>query len=243
MKISIVIATFNSENYIENCIKSTINQTSNKFEIIIIDGNSTDNTNKIISKYKDHISVHISEPDDGIYDAWNKGLNNSSSDWIMFVGSDDILKKNAIENYIEYIDGHSSENLEYISAKVNLVDNRGNITRTVGEKWKFTKFRRFMNVAHSASIHHVSLFEKYGQYDTTYKIAGDYELLLRAKGELKAGFMDFVMLDMGMEGVSNTMIGEVLKESFFAKFKSGNVSKILCSLDYIYALFVNKLIK
>ena len=82
-----------------------------------------------------------------------------------------------------------------------------------------------MNVAHPGSIHHVSLFEKYGQYDTTYKIAGDYELMLRAKGELKAGFIDLVVLDMGMEGVSNTMIEKVLKESFFAKLHDTTQTK------------------
>lgn len=243
MKISIIIATFNSEDFIENCIKSIINQTSNNYEIIIIDGSSTDNTNRIITKYKEYIKFYVSEPDKGIYDAWNKGLDNSNSDWIMFVGSDDILKKDAIENYIDFITKNSNQHIEYVSARMNLTDKKGNIIRTVGEKWRFSKFRRFMNVAHPASIHHISLFEKYGVYDTTYKIAGDYELLLRAKSKLKAEFIDTVVIDMGMEGVSSVLLHKVFKESFRAKNKTANVSKILCFVDYCHAYFANKIHK
>lgn len=243
MKISIIIATYNSEKVIENCIKSIINQTSNKFEVIIIDGDSTDNTNNIIAKYKEYISFYVSEPDEGIYDAWNKGLVNSNSDWIMFVGSDDLLKNDAIENYIEFINKNYNQDIEYISARMNLINNEGNIIETVGEKWKFSKFRRFMNVAHPASIHHVSLFKKYGVYNSTYKIAGDYEFLLRAKDKLKAEFIDAVVIDMGTEGVSKVMLHRVLKESFRAKNESANVPKTLCLIDYCYAYIVNKVLK
>ena len=95
--ISIITVCYNSEKTIERSIQSIINQSYKNIEFIIIDGSSSDNTLEIIDKYKEMISIKISEKDSGIYDAFNKGLNICNGDLIGFVNSDDYLMPDALE--------------------------------------------------------------------------------------------------------------------------------------------------
>ena len=100
-KITIITICFNSAESIERTIKSVCNQKNDQVEYIIIDGKSTDNTLEIIENYKNNIDKIISEKDEGIYDAYNKGINNASGDYIMFLNSDDWLDSSALEK-IQY---------------------------------------------------------------------------------------------------------------------------------------------
>ena len=95
--ITIITATFNADSWVENLIKSVIPQLTNKVEFIIIDGNSTDNTISLIQKYKEYIAYWCSESDNGIYDAWNKGIRKATGEWIMFLGADDLLQPGALD--------------------------------------------------------------------------------------------------------------------------------------------------
>ena len=98
LKISIITPTFNSEKYLERCIKSIQSQDYNNIEHIIIDGDSTDETRNIIKKYQNNKTILISEKDDGIWDAMNKGLKIASGDIVGFLNSDDYYYPNAIKN-------------------------------------------------------------------------------------------------------------------------------------------------
>ena len=93
LKLSIITVTKNDKNYIEDCIKSVIEQKYPNYEYIIIDGGSTDGTIDIIKKYCDHISIFISEPDGGIYDAMNKGIKLATGDIVGILNSDDIYNE------------------------------------------------------------------------------------------------------------------------------------------------------
>ena len=240
VKISVIIATYNSEGTIRNCLASLAGQSTNKFEVIIIDGCSSDGTVEII-KQSHIVSYFISEKDDGIYDAWNKGLNFVSGKWVMFLGSDDTLDKFAIENYIDFLD--TNKGFDFVSARANFVDENNRILEVIGEKWEYRKMRRFMNVCHTSSLTNINLFDKYGIFNKSYKIAGDYEFLLRVGKELKAGYIDKIQCNMRQGGLSTKLISKVLRESYIAKRSSGNVSIILCLFDYCYAFIVNKIIK
>ena len=106
VKITIITASFNSAKTIGQTIQSVLDQTYKNIEYIIFDAASTDDTLRIIKGFESSFNNNLiwkSEPDDGIYDAWNKGLSISTGDWIMFVGSDDILCKNAVGTYVEAI--------------------------------------------------------------------------------------------------------------------------------------------
>lgn len=140
MKISIIIATWNAENTLKECLDSIVPQLTEETELILIDGGSCDDTNEIIDSYGKNVSVHISERDKGIYDAWNKGVKVAHGDWVMFIGADDILLPGAISTYLDVI--RSTDNIntyDYICAHNEYIDNNGKLLKLLGAapEWKF----------------------------------------------------------------------------------------------------------
>lgn len=232
--ITIITATFNVEEVIERSILSVINQEYENIEYIVIDGGSTDGTVEILKKYSHRISYWISEKDAGIYDAWNKGLSRSTGDWISFLGADDLYLPGALSNFVNYIDKLKDPSIEFISSKINLINQNGNIMRTVGKPWNWDTFRVYMNVSHVGALHSKSLFDIHGLYNLDYKIIADYELLLRRGKNLKADFLDIVTVNMQIGGVSNQSnlsFNEVKRAKIFNKART----PIMAYLDYLIA--------
>ncbi len=236
MKMSVITATYNSEKTITNTLNSILNQTITGFEYVIIDGNSQDNTIKIIKEYECKFAnkfidfKFISESDYGIYDAWNKGLRMSKGHWVSFLGSDDTYVNNAIETYRNVIlDSPSETSLIY--SNITQIKNEKYLRELKGT-WKWKIFRRYMNIAHVGSFHNKDYFETYGNFDTSYKIAGDYEMLLRAKQNLKTIKINKSTVFMGTDGLSNSNILNVFKETFRAKHETGKINKLICSVDF-----------
>ena len=126
MKISIIIATYNASKTLKTCLDSIVPQLCTEAELIIVDGASKDNTNDIIKSFGDNVSVHISEPDKGIYDAWNKGVALSHGEWVMFIGADDILLSNAVSTYLNTIKNTADiDSYDYICAHNEYVNEEG----------------------------------------------------------------------------------------------------------------------
>ncbi|WP_298237190.1 glycosyltransferase family 2 protein [uncultured Algibacter sp.] len=246
MLISIITASYNSEKTIGKTINSILNQSSSNFEYIIIDGNSKDNTLSIIEKHeKDFIKKGIrfkwvSEPDKGIYDAWNKGISYAKGNWIGFLGSDDVYYPDALEKYENILKSHP--NIDYVSSKVRLV-NKGKLLRIISGKWQWKIFKHYMNVAHVGSLHSANYYKKYGIYNTKYKIAGDYEMLLRSQDSLKYLFMDEFTAEMEAGGLSNSLVKQVMLETRLAKNKSGKVNIIIANMDFVIAFLKIKIKK
>jgi glycosyltransferase involved in cell wall biosynthesis len=233
-KISIVIAVFNGAKTFQECLDSFTQQTYQYKELLVIDGGSTDGTIDLIIANQQHMHYWISEPDKGIYDAWNKALKHASGDWVSFLGADDTLLPNALQNYSSYLQTHEDEALDYVSSKVNLVSG-DKFIRTIGKPWKWHAFKRYMNVAHVGSLHHKRLYEKYGGYDTSYKICADYEFLLRPKASLKAGFLNIETVDMSIGGASDS--NAALIETARAKVTSGGRNKLIAKFESKFAIF------
>lgn len=204
MTISIIIATYNAAKTLQRCLDSIIPQLTDETELILVDGGSKDNTNQIIDSYGDKISVHISEPDKGIYDAWNKGVKSAHGDWVMFIGADDLLLPNAIQSYSEAIRSTSNaDEYDYICAHNEYVDMKGKLLKILGEKPVWSKMRRGMVAAHVASLHNRhNLFEMIGGYNLDFKICADYELLLRKKSKLKSLMIPAHIARMTVGGMS-----------------------------------------
>jgi len=232
--ISIIVATYNSEKTLEKCLDSIINQKNSSIELIIIDGGSTDQTLEILSRYNKNIDCLISEIDDGIYDAWNKGIKVANGKWMMFVGSDDELRPGCIDSYQEQI--IEDTNYDYISGRIMLVNQQGDELREFGQPYDWGVFRTIMNLAHVSALHNRRLYDKYGYYDTSYKICGDYELLLRPKGELKVKFIDKLLANMAIGGVSYGSFA-ALEETRKAKLKHMVKSTPSIFFDYHYSVF------
>lgn len=231
--ITVITVVFNGAATIENTIESIISQSYDRVEYIVIDGGSTDGTIDIIRKFEHSIDYWVSEPDTGIYDAWNKGIVLSSGDWISFLGCDDIYLHGAIDAYARIISNFRDRPVDYISSKVNLTTGT-KVVRTVGQRWNWKYFKKYMNVAHPGSMHSIRLFKEHGLYDTTYKICGDYELLLRARKELKVEFISSATVGMCIGGVSDNT--SALCEAERAKVITGGRIRALCYIEKLTAV-------
>ena len=145
---------------------------------------------------------------------------------VSFLGSDDYYYPDAIENYYNEIIQIKAE-LDFIHSNVK-VEQR----KVISEKWQWKKFRRKMNIAHVGAFHNTNYFKKYGLFNTNYRIAGDYELLLRAKNKLKTHWFNKVTAFMSDGGISNNQVKNVLKETTLVKIQNKSTSKFIAELDY-----------
>jgi glycosyltransferase involved in cell wall biosynthesis len=231
MRISIITICYNRSATIAKAIESVLNQDYPNIEYIIIDGNSTDGTKNIIESYSDKISKYISEPDLGMYDAINKGLNIVTGDVVGLMHSDDVFYDSAVvskiaakfekESQTEGIYGNGI----YVSndAEEKLVRNR------IGGAYNFNNLKSGWLPLHPTVYLKKSLIEKYGVYDLNFKIASDTEFLLRYlyKYKIKLSYLDEYIVTMRMGGLSTSYkrAFEVLKEDY-SIYKFHNVNPI-----------------
>jgi glycosyltransferase involved in cell wall biosynthesis len=196
--VSVITATYNAGDCLESSIISVFRQTYPNYEYIVIDGASTDNTIQILKDYDSKITFWMSEPDSGLYEAWNKAIEHCRGEWILFIGADDQLLPDALETYVNYINNHTERTLEYISSRAQRINSDGTLGNVVGNPWKWSKFKKRMTTAHPGSFHSRKLFERYGIYNTKYRIIADYEMLLRTKDTLRAGFINKITVQMAI---------------------------------------------
>ena len=176
MKVTVVTAVLNDAGHIEQTILSVISQTDIEIEYIIVDGGSKDGTLELIGKYKDKISLLISESDRGVYDAMNKGIEHSSGDFVYFLNSGDVLLNPSILSKIKFEDVNVQNTIIY----GNVVVAYGNIEALEKPRPFFNSKMKFKGIG----ICHQSMFFpgeliRNEKYDLSYKIAADYDLVYR----------------------------------------------------------------
>lgn len=177
LKVSIITACLNSEKTIEETLRSVVNQTYCNIEHIVIDGKSKDNTLQIVNKYQKYIAKVISEPDKGIYDAFNKGVKESSGDIIYFLNSDDYLHDNeVISDVIKQFETNKDLKLIYGNVLV-LNENIGSLV-PVGREFNVRDFTEGLMPHHAGVFVKKELFYKNGLFDLQYKIASDFDFVL-----------------------------------------------------------------
>ena len=180
--ITIIVATLNSSPTLQRCIESIISQTYPHKELIIIDGGSTDGSLPIIEKYSDCITYWESKPDRGIYHAWNKALGHAHGDWICFLGADDYFHdQDVLTMIVPYLEKATETEIRIVYGKIIKVNKDGHIIRVEGKPWSKVGWlmRHGMSIPHPGMMHHCRLFEIHGRFDETFRISGDYDLLLR----------------------------------------------------------------
>lgn len=206
-KISIITVSYNSVETIEQTILSVLNQSYSNIEYIIIDGASTDGTVDLIRKYEDQIAYWVSEPDNGIYDAMNKGLDVASGDIIGIINSDDWYETNAVELIVQYFKNNSE--LEGVCGNllIHLDFNKYNMIKVSHSSINLSNIREKMSIAHPTLFLKKSFYLTYGKFDPKYSIAADYELLLRAmlKGA-KLGYIPFLIAHFRVGGASSNQL-------------------------------------
>jgi glycosyltransferase involved in cell wall biosynthesis len=210
---SIIVAVFNGAETLQQCIDSVAQQTYPNKELIIIDGNSTDETTDIVKANQEKISYWISEPDQGIYHAWNKGLTKVKGDWICFLGADDYLwNQLVLEKMAEQLQTLSTH-IRVAYGRIMIIDSEGNNLYTLGAPWNSIKerFKNFMCIPHPGSMHRRNLFDQHGPFDESFRIAADYEFLLRELPKGDAFFMpDIIVAGMRQGGVSSASVNLLL---------------------------------
>ena len=200
--ISIVVATLNSGATLERCLRSVAAQTLAAIELLVIDGGSTDGTLDLLRRYQHAIAWCRSEPDRGVADAWNKGVERCRGAWLLFLGGDDYLPN-------ETVLAEAFERLAILPPEVRIAYGsvrletpEGVKLGTLGRPWSEVahEFRRTMAIPHQGVFHHRSLFEEHGGFDSSFAIAADYELLLRELDRSTPHFLGNVMVAVMQTG-------------------------------------------
>jgi glycosyltransferase involved in cell wall biosynthesis len=217
LKISIITVVFNNRQNIEDCIKSVLSQNYRPFEYIIVDGGSNDGTLQKIQQYKEPFIKVISEPDHGMYDALNKGINSASGNIIGILHSDDVFEnEKTLSSIVEVFDRTASDgvygDLMYVD-KVNV--------NKIFRYWKSNPFtinllKKGWMPPHPTLFLKKQIFESMGGYDTKYKIAADYDFVLRifSQTNLKFEYLPVVITRMRTGGASNRNIPNILRKSY-----------------------------
>ena len=209
MKISIITVVWNNKNTIKYAIDSVLNQTYKDIEYIVVDGKSTDGTVEIVQSYGDKISKFISEKDNGIYDAMNKGLKLATGDIVGILNSDDFyMRDDVIEKVVNVF---VENNVESVFADLVYVkpDNSEKVVRYYDSShFSPEKFAYGWMPAHPTFFVKREMYERYGYFKTDYKIAADYELLTRflARYGVSYHYLQMPIVKMRLGGVSTSSL-------------------------------------
>lgn len=207
MKISIITVVYNNEKTIEDALKCVLSQTYPIIESIVIDGGSTDCTLTIIEKYKKNISLLISEPDKGIYDAMNKGIQIATGDIIGILNSDDLYQDDhVIADVVKCFTQNPNIDIVY----GDLVYVKGEDTSAIVRNWKskdyYSHFFDDGNVPPHPSLFLKSkVYKEAGLFNLQYKLAADYEFMLRVfkLHRFESFYLHRLMVRMRLGGATN----------------------------------------
>jgi glycosyltransferase involved in cell wall biosynthesis len=239
--ISIITISYNDKVGIEKTIQSVLNQSYVNVEYIVIDGDSTDGTIDVIKKYENKITSWISEKDSGISDAFNKGVNYAKGDWLIFMNSGDVFySEDSLKEIVDSEILNSDLSLVYFG-KTILTNDRGN-NHVFGNELDKKKFTKRMTIPHQSTFFHPEYFKKYGLFDTKFKIAMDYELLLRSK-RYDYVFIDKIISQVETGGISQKNVLSVFKEYLIAKLLHLDKSSICLILDYFNSIIIFLILK
>ena len=213
MKVTIITAVYNGAEHIQSCIESVLNQNHPNIEYIVIDGASKDNTLEIIKSYGSKISQIISEPDKGMYDAMNKGLQIATGDIVGILNADDFYIDNTIISQI--VAEFEKTKVDSIYADIAFVtkDNLNKVVRYYSSaSFRPWKFRFGYMPAHPSFFLKRTIYEKYGYFKTNYKLCADFDLIVRLYSTHKISFSYFpkMVVKMRMGGKSNQSIGNIM---------------------------------
>lgn len=212
VRVSIVTPTYNSEKYIEETILSVLNQSYKNIQYIIIDGGSNDKTIDLIKKYKDKIDIFISEKDNGMYDAINKGLNIATGDIVAYINSDDVYyDMNTIKNVVEFFD--NNKNIDWIYSDFYSINEKSQILdlyRIPNVKYKEFISSSWSYIPQPTAFWRKKIIDDGIRFDCNYKMAADYKFFLTLIKNYKFKKSNFVIAKFRMHGDSLSATGQKL---------------------------------
>lgn len=243
MRISIITATYNSSPTLENCISSVNNQTYALIEHIIIDGVSTDNTLEIIKSIPNKITKVISEPDNGIYDAMNKGIRLATGDIIGILNSDDLYcEKVVLEKVVSVF---KTTGVDCVHADLYYV--KQNDTNQVVRHWKTCDyvpgaFKKGWHPAHPTFFVRREIYEKYGLFNLDFALAADFELMLRflERYKISSAYLNEPIVRMRLGGATSKNPKNIYKQNIEC-YRAFKLNGIKVSLFYPFYRLLPKL--
>ena len=220
--VSIITVVYNGEKTLEQTIQSVLAQTYPNIEYIIIDGKSSDGTMDIVFKYADKISKFVSEKDNGIYDAMNKGLALANGEIVGILNADDFYEPDAIENVVHL---YSPGLNVYCGAIRNIEENSASFVRKAPVNLE--KLKRGMVVNHPAMFVNKKVYEELGGFNTAYRVVADWDFTLRCYlAGVKFLKLDKVITNFRIDGVSGAITTKYLQEMSQVRKTNGLFDKV-----------------
>ena len=247
MKISIITATFNSGKTVRDTFVSVLNQTYNDYELIVVDGGSKDDTVDILRHYELIFNGRmkwISEPDRGIYDAMNKGIAMATGDVVGFLNSDDFYSSCGILRMVA--SSMRNKNIDAVYGDVHYVHDNdlGKCVRYYSSRAFHRVWMRFgFMPAHPSFYCRREVYEKYGTFDLSYKVAADFECLLRLifVNRIRTKYLPVDFVTMRTGGASTRGFAshkQIMRDHQLAFKRNGVYSNVIMEcMRYIYKIF------
>lgn len=214
MKVSIITIAYNAAETIEETILSVIGQDYANVEYIIINGGSTDETLQIVEQYKSHVNVLLSEPDNGVYDAMNKGIQKATGDLVAILNADDAYANTSVISTA--VDLMQKENTDSLYGDLQYVDREDNAK--IHRNWKSgrysrNKFKWGWMPPHPTFMVKRKLYQAHGSFNTDLRTSADYELMLRFlfKHKVSVSYLPEVLVKMKVGGQSNATVKNRIK--------------------------------
>lgn len=222
--ISIVVATWNCLSLFADFLDSLSNQDAVDWELLVLDNCSSDGLPEFVRDYAaEHPDQMIrlnSQSDRGIYDAWNRGIKLSRGTYLCFIGADDtFVSTDSLQQLVDM----ARSSAELITCRNSYYSSAGQFLRDWGSSWHWRRMRESMNIAHPGMLVRRDLFQRFGLFDPSFKICGDYEWFLRLPASLHAVHAHTSILKIVQAGVSHTKIGAVYAETFRAQTRHLNL--------------------
>lgn len=219
---SIITVSYNSEKTIEQTIISILNQSFENYEYIIVDGGSTDSTLEIIKKYENEFNgklTYISEKDNGIYDAMNKGIRNAKGKFIGIINSDDWYEKNTLQCIYDY--HNDNINVDIIYGTLRIIRNE----EEFGIQRIHYNFLSEKMIPHPTTFINRNVYINEGGYNTDYRYAADYDYVLKLKQKgYRFSFVNDILANYREGGATHSNIGAAI-ESVNVRYKYKGISK------------------
>jgi glycosyltransferase involved in cell wall biosynthesis len=234
-RVSVVIATFNAASTLQDCLDSIAGQDFPDIEVLVADGGSTDGTTDLIARNAGRIAWSCSGPDGGIYDAWNKAVAMARGEYVMFLGADDALESTTTLSHVFARIG--SREFDLVSGIGILVDDAGVGYHRFGGAWDPRKVRRRMTICHPGALHRRELFERFGLFDTRYRICADYDFILRLPEDIRALFFDAPIARIRDAGVSRRRRLQALRERYRVQASCPRIGPAFAAFNYLDKLW------
>jgi len=226
LRVTVITVVCNGERFVESTIKSVLAQDYPDLEYIVIDGGSSDGTVEIIRRYAARLNAWVSEPDQGISDAFNKGIDRASGDYLMFLNADDELADaQALKRLVDCARERNRPDVIYGDCDLYDADGAALLHR-VAIEYNRARFLRGEVMPHPSMLTHRRYFEKYGRFDTSFKIAMDYDLFLRGIPELGAIHAPVLVSKVRFGGISTRNRRLVVDEVIRALRRNGRLDSL-----------------